>query len=132
MKGAARDLLAAVRDTLESPEYIALAGRDGDRAILVAEAVCDALASRGRVQLPSGARFRSGIERLRRDLRIAAQRRAGLSWTQLSARHGLSIRQLRRIAGRYLSGRPDTPPAGDSDTGPDPTAGGPPPGGGRE
>ncbi|MXZ39818.1 MAG: hypothetical protein F4Z19_16515 [Holophagales bacterium] len=85
-------LLVAVWRVLRSPEWMAAVGDENERAALIVLAVADALDG----SAPTAAAVRSEFRRARRNARIKDQF-DGANYAAIAQRHGLSVRQIRRI-----------------------------------
>ena len=89
-------LADAVWRTLASPDWARALGDDLARTELLVLAVCDALHPCGTMAFPRGATVRAALERPARNALIRSAFR-GDNHRELAARHGLSVRQIRRI-----------------------------------
>lgn len=85
-------LLAAVWRTMRSPEWLAAVGDEEERATLIVLAVVDTLDGAA----PSATAVRAELDRARRNAKIRSQF-SGANYGALAQRHGLSVRQVRRI-----------------------------------
>ena len=90
------DMLAGLRAALGREEYRA-ARSDDARALILAYAVCTALAERRTVYIPTAAALRRQVERATRNLRIQNAAARGASGPDLARRYALSPRQIDRI-----------------------------------
>ena len=85
-------LLVAIWRTLRSPEWLSAVGDEEERAALLALSVADALNG----SAPTTTAVRREFGRARRNVRIKRQF-DGANYSTIAERHGLSVRQVRRI-----------------------------------
>ena len=92
-------MLSTIWKAMQAPAWSAALGDDEERAMQIAAALSAAM---GGGPVPTPAALRSEFDRAQRDLRIQAQfavlrRRDQSPYDVLAKRHGLSVRQVRRI-----------------------------------
>ncbi|MDE2690191.1 MAG: hypothetical protein OXI49_06710 [Acidobacteriota bacterium] len=85
-------LLAAVWRTMRSPAWLGAVGNEEERAAMIVLAVAESLDGAA----PTASTVRAELGRARRNARIKKQF-DGANYSAIARRHGLSVRQVRRI-----------------------------------
>ena len=95
----AERILDALTRVVASPAFVVAAGNHEERAAMLLTAICQEIDGGRPVYLPSADRAQTLLDKRRRE---AALRAAfdGTNYGALAHRHGITVRQVRRIVDR--------------------------------